>query len=612
MSPRNSANARPWFILVLPVALILSLKPATAMADTLLIERDVSVNAMISDRFSWRDAANQPRVAVLAHNDGQIGPGGTRGGELREFRYETPGGTRIVRASDSFASGFGYVVSHRSEGSAGIGADDSPLGHQFTGQFQRVFEGRHHAIFRFTLLYPRYSTTTAVPPNTRYDVPVTVDWVFSTGHDHPLWAITWDLSGVPIDAVESDSRAPYGELLFDGAASEGAHSVIAGVGWGDRYKFGSTTNPATYNSAWTWNTPNTVPYVKLWTTDVDATMGTVQTQTILQQDAGGYWGTNRWNTTSGSGNACDTNNFGDANHLMPCDFNWPYQSINYSMNPFAPNSPTNNTRLAWGTNFGFLGQAQYFVHGSAFYGGPLPNTTAPGWPKKSYSTYVVLGLHSTDPISVHVAQIETVQNTTLTANIGSVVTTGPAGINRADTVTYAPAGWNHVHAAWALQAVNNQVSANFNLGAGTLSNPLVIVSNWTAGVLPGTIRLNGATLLQDTDYFPSLRADSQELWITLNRNLTGAANRIDILTNSTSPSDCLFDWAERVYPTLFAPPGAVSQTSTPYYYRYYAGTNAYLGTSSVNNDVYYLGPATGNVLYDAGPLPVWQTTAGCP
>ena len=67
----------------------------------LRIDHDVTVDTMVSDRFTWRDAAGQPRAAVLAHNDGQTGPGGTRGGELREFRYETPEGTRAVRASGS-------------------------------------------------------------------------------------------------------------------------------------------------------------------------------------------------------------------------------------------------------------------------------------------------------------------------------------------------------------------------------------------------------------------------------------------------------------------------------------------------------------------------------
>ena len=519
-------------------AVVVFAAPQEALADTLLIEHDVTVGAMVSDRFTWRDASNQPRVAALAHNDGQTGPGGTRGGELREFRYETAGGTRIVGASSSEASGFGYVVSHPDGGEACIaGPNTSAPGHLLTGAFTRVFEGRHHAIFRFTQIYPRYCATGVVPPDAPINVPVTLDWMFSTGRDHPLWAITWDLSGVPVGTLMDDSRAPYGELLFDGAATEGDHSVITGVGWGDRFRFLSTTSPVVYDSTWTWNAPNTIPYVKLWTTAPDATMGTVQTQTIVQQDAGGYFGTNRWNTTSVDGNACDTNFDGDANHRMPCDFNWPYQSINYvpSLDPSTPSVPTNNTRLAWGTNFGFLGQGQYLIHGSMFYGGPLPDTPAPGYPKKSYSTFVVLGLHSGDPVGTQVAQIETVQTTTLTATMGSVVTTGPAGINRTDTVTYAPGGWNHVYAAWAFEAAANRVDANFDVGAGTLSNPLVIVSNWTAGALPGTVRFNGATLVQDADYFPSLRAGSNELWLTLNRNLTGGTNRLEISPSTLTP-----------------------------------------------------------------------------
>jgi hypothetical protein len=341
---------------------------------------------------------------------------------------------------------------------------------------------------------------------------------------------------VPVNALEDDARGPYGELLFDGSANAGAHSTVAGVGWGDGYKFFSTTNPVTYNSAWTWNTPNTVPYVKLWTTAVDATMGTVQTQTKAQQDAGGYFGTDRWNTTSAAGDAC-ADPGGEA-HVMPCSFNWPYQSINYSMGAaigLDDDTPTNNTRLAWGTNFGFLGQAAYHIHGSAYWGGPLPDATAPGWPKKSYSTFVVLGRHSVDPVGAQVAQIETVQNTALTATIGSVRTTGVAGVNRSDLVTLSPAGWNHVYAAWALQASSNQVDANFNVAAGTLVKPLVIIYNWTAGALPSEIRFKGATLTADVDYFASLRTGTPQLWITLNRDVTGASNRLEVLPPAAPP-----------------------------------------------------------------------------
>jgi len=492
----------------------------------LAVERDVTVDSMLSDRFSWRDSAGLPRVAVLAHNTGQSGPGGTRGGELREFRYQVGGSPRIVRATSGFAGGFGYLVSHRSEGGNGIGTDDSPLGHQFVGTFTRVFEGRHHAIFRFNLTYPLWSRTTAALPNTRYLAPVTVEWLFATGRDHPLWANSWDLSAIPVNAVETDLRAPYGELLFDGAASAGVHSAIASVGWGDLYKFATTSNPVTFNSQWTWNQLNTVPYVKLATTTVDATMGTVQTQTKAQQDAGGYFGTSRMNTTSAAGNAC-TVAIGGIDHRMPCAFNWPYQAINYSL--VGANGTTNNTRLAWGTNFGFLGAAQYPIHGSAFYGGPLAgDPRASGHPRKGFSAFIVLGLNSLDPVAAQVAQIERVQSTTLSAALGSVALSGPAGVNRPDTVSYAPAGWNHVYGAFALNAAANRIDVNLNVASASLTRPLLIVSGWTAG-LPGVLRFNSTPLVQDVDYFPSLRADRQELWITLNRDLSGVQNRIEVL-----------------------------------------------------------------------------------
>lgn len=492
---------------------------AAQASSTMQIEEGVTVGGMVSDRFTWKDSNNESRVAVLAHNTGQTGPGGTRGGELREFRYQVAGNTRVVSASSSGASGFGYVVSHPDDSEPCVGGgDSSSLGHFWTGSITRVFEGRHHAIFRFTQNYPRYCKTGAAPA-APINLPVTIDWVFSTGHDYPLWSVTWDMSAIAANTLLDDSRAPYGELLFDGSATEAAHSTIAGVGWGDRYKFTSTTAPVTYGSSWTWNVANTIPYVKLWTTAIDATMGTVQTQTITQQDAGGYFGTDRWNTTSAAGgSACP-----EQGAVMPCDYNWPYQSINYSIYGGA----TNNTRLAWGTNFGFLGQSAYYVHGSAYYGGPLANATASGWPRKSYSAYIVFGKHTASPVEAQVTQIETIQNVTLSAATGSVVTSGPAGIADSTNVTYAPAGYNHVYSALAFSASGNALDANIAVGAGTLKKPLIIVKNFTSGTYP-TVKLANATLAADTDYFASLRTSASELWITLNRDLTGATNHFEI------------------------------------------------------------------------------------
>lgn len=498
---------------------------AAQPSNTMNIEQGVTVASMVSDRFTWQDSSNQPRVAVLAHNDTAAGPGGSRGGALREFRYQLPNGsTRIANVTtygNAGYGGFGYVVSHASR-YAGCVGDDSPLGGFIAGTWTRVFEGPHHAIFRFSQNYPRNCSTTN--PVVARTIPVTIDWMFATGHDHPLWAITWNIDqtspAAPVNTFYDDTRAPYGEFNIDGQGAEN----LDGTAWGDRWKFTTTSAPISVNSSWTWNAPNTVPYVKEWIAGPltvnntrDATMGLVQTQTLDQQDAGGARDPGvgsdirpYWNKTSANGNACGVK-------VMPCGDDWPYQANGNSIEFGA-----NNARLTWKTQYGFIGQSTYTLNNDGV------ATTAPGYPKKSYSTYIVLGTHTTTPVETQVTQVETMQTVTLSTTTGSVATSGPAGVTRADTVTYAPPGYDHVYGALTFVAAANQLDANIAIGAGSLKKPLVIVRNFTAGY--PTIKLGGATLVSDTDYFASLRAAASELWITLNRDLTGATNHLEIVS----------------------------------------------------------------------------------
>jgi hypothetical protein len=498
------------------------------VVDALLIEQGVTVASMVSDRFTWKDSNDQPRVAVLAHNNGQTF-NGARGGALREFRYQLPNGSTRVATVTTYGNagygGFGYVVSHASRYTGCVG-DDSPLGGFQPGVgFERVFEGRHHAIFRFTQNYPRNCGTTG---GLARKMPVTIDWMISTGHDNPVWAITFDVdqtfatSGgaiAPANTFYDDSRAPYGELNIDGDG----FTSLDGTAWGDRWKFTTTTSPITLNSAWTWNVANTVPYVKEWlagplTVDnkKDATMGIVQTQTLDQQDAGGGRDPGVgsdirgfWNKTSAMGNAC-------GGQVMPCENDWPYQA-----NANSVQFGNNNARMTWKTQYGFLGQNSYTTNN----GGPM--TTAAGYPKKSYSTYIVLGTHTTSPVEAQVAQVETIQSLVLEAPVGSVVTSGPAGITRADNVTYDPPGYNHVYGALAFSAQDNALEAKVEVGAGTLKKPLFIVSNYTGG--EPEVKFGGVLLTADVDYFASLREVAGELWITLNFDLTGAINQLQIV-----------------------------------------------------------------------------------
>src|SRR5262249_9633240 len=149
-------------------------------------------------------------------------------------------------------------------------------------------------------------------------------------------------------------------------------------------------------------------------------------------DAGGYFGTDRWGTTSGGGGgACPmAGEFGGrAAHLMPGSYNWPYQSLNYEAGAAAggrDDSPALNGKPAWGAHFGFLGQTAYPIHGSSLVGGPLSgDPTASAYPRKSYSTFIVLGLQSSAPVTAQVNQVEHVQPTVFTAATGTVATSGP-------------------------------------------------------------------------------------------------------------------------------------------------------------------------------------------
>jgi hypothetical protein len=78
--------------------------------------------------------------------------------------------------------------------------------------------------------------------------------------------------------------------------------------------------------------------------------------------------------------------------------------------------------MAWGANFGAVGQTSYLAYGD--------DKNLVGYPYQGYSVFVVLDKHSLGPVADQVSEIETVQQTRLSASVGSVVTAGPAGIAR--------------------------------------------------------------------------------------------------------------------------------------------------------------------------------------
>jgi hypothetical protein len=484
---------------------------AAAAVAPLTFTASAMVNGVSGSQFAWIDSLGDPRSAHMATGTGGV----NKGGILNQFIYRLPNGsTRTVNPSTCCgAGGFGYIVSHL-QNPALAAIDDSPLGplpgDDLNGTTQTVFAGRHHALHVYSLNYPRWGLNN-LNAATKYNMPVKVGWIFATGRNHPLWTVTFDMTQMPADAVTADTRAPYGNMNFDGATNEfGDGDVISGVGWGDLYKFRTTTSPFTFNSSWTWNTPNTIPHNMLWTNAVDSEMGIVLTQPITQQDAGGYFGLNKWNSTSVAGNACPT-----TPSVMPCDYAWPYQSINYSVG--GPNETTQSKRFAWGADFGYIGQTSY----------PDRATGADrsGYPYQSYSTYIVLDAHSRTPTDTQVSQMEARQLSSVAATIGTVATNGPAGLGRPDNINYQPTGFDPIFDAWTFVVSGNNLTATLTTPApNNTSFPLFVLRNYSLATEPSQVKVGGITLVPDVDYYASAIPSRNELWLTLHGQFQGTTS----------------------------------------------------------------------------------------
>ena len=76
-------------------------------------------------------------------------------------------------------------------------------------------------------------------------------------------------------------------------------------------------------------------------------------------------------------------------------------------------------------------------------------------------------------------------------------------------------------------------------------------------------------------------------------------------------SECLFDWAAKVAPTLFAPATGASVDLSAGRYRHYAATQSYLAITHETRRVLYLDATTSGALTDLGEAANWVTTAGC-
>jgi hypothetical protein len=292
-------------------------------------------------------------------------------------------------------------------------------------------------------------------------VNVTAEWRFATGRDHPVFSITFDASAAGANVVNADTRAPYGDMAYEGTAG-----AISGIGWGDTHKFTTTASPVTSTTAWDYTKSNTIPYDVSWSNGGDAEMGLVATTDFASGMSGGDYGAG---TLSAHWGHTGTNLLGDL-----ADWSWPYQLNQYEL-PFG----TTSHRVAWGANYGAVGQSSYSSFGR----------TLSGYPKTSYAVRVILGTHTTSAVAAAVDDMETVMATTVST-----------------------ATWDALRDAWSAPATSNAATLTVS-APKALRNPMFVIENWTAG--DPQLQWNGALLTADTHYYATVDAANHELWITL-------------------------------------------------------------------------------------------------
>ena len=526
---RNYSNdALPTFY-VDDVAL---LTPSTA-TGALSLTAVTSDNGLPARSVQWRDVAGKPRTAVMVDQRPQ------GAGYLRQLTYQVAGVDRVCRGTgaDGYHQGDGYVQNH-----TGYGGDSSS--HNTPGTTSVLLAGRHHAIISYDM--PGYTISGQA-------VPTRVQWFFANGRSHPIFAISQDARALAGN-LAADSRSPYGDVDYTG----GAGAPAGGASFGDTYKFATlASNPerVTRASGWRYNQPNTIPYAMQWSdpAQADAEMGHVATLPISVRDQG---------SDTRTYPAVDVRGTQDLDGPMINDESWAYQILNYVL-PGA--GPTWSRRLTWGTNCGLpggfdnygniaLNVRQYSQH-STSQNGAFNGTRADGM-LMAYSVLAVLGPHAggylDGTVGQTVKQMESAAAASLTAAVGTVAASGPAGVGNAAsaTIPYTPAGYNPTYSTWDITAAGNTVDATLTPSAGKpLDHPIFVIHGYTLAQLPGTISVGDGLVTPDVDYFATLEVATQRLWITVNRLITSpirlqvnaaanpgdpdnfAAGEVDVVTN---------------------------------------------------------------------------------
>ena len=334
---------------------------------------ETTVLGLKVDQYAWYDSQCLRRTVSLKQEGGG-NPG--HGGYAVEMTYHVPSATGpvkiVVNQETTGDGGFGYFVSHErfrtfTDGSSDTIAnkifhvDDSPLGLDFAapGAPLPPNAAGTAAAFRIHTTYHHYGTITPDPVDAagddtnklpltpssyaRYAMPVTLTWVFEAQTDAPRYDVDVDLTQIgEANRVGFDLRAPYGVMVFD----DGKDGLVSKVQWGDRFLFATTAEPVTRDSGWTWNAPNPGDRFNAMIAG-EYEMGLYEPVKFAHSRLDDGFAEERGSTSAAfnHGKGCAEGE----TQLLPCDWEWPYQGVQYSLPTTSDTTPTNFKKIAWGS-----------------------------------------------------------------------------------------------------------------------------------------------------------------------------------------------------------------------------------------------------------------------
>ena len=361
------------------------------------------------DLYTWMDSKGRPRTVSLKRQ------GASNGGYALQMTYQVPAGadwrTVTVNGTGGGESGFGYFVAHElnrslSDGSYSTlaalhGEDDSPLGYSFpvVGSHSAITASSTSISHTFTTRYPKWGTKVpladvtlmngtpaALEAHQKFELPLTLRWVFEKGTDFPRIDIQVDMSAAVAGQLSFDVRGPYGTVEF---ADADANATLNNVQWGDSKNHFTTRATAAgdllTSAEWTWNEPigDTRKYHGLLahhsSSHVLYEIGLVELK--LGADSGlvyGFYTDNNGTSKVLSGRALLSADFADGV--------WSFQSAQYDGLTAA--TPATGKKFAWGSTQFYGSQlTAAFIAGTS-----VPLDAFPASHSILYRTCLVLGV----------------------------------------------------------------------------------------------------------------------------------------------------------------------------------------------------------------------------